>query len=131
MNEDSNVERKSLYSRNFHDTKYKFLLQTVGRYLFKRYFLFCHTNILALEAGFEKHQVKVQITNPPKQISFIKSTTSTETNKLHQDLGLLCLRQVRDGWAVFVVVFVCVFFFSHLSYLPFLMPPLFGDGWIY
>ena len=46
--------------------------------------------------------------------------------------GLLCLQQVRDGWAFFFfffffffLVFCFCFCSSHLSYLPF----LFGDGW--
>ena len=31
----------------------------------------------------------------------------------------------------FLFLFVCMFFLSRLSYLPFLMPLLLGDGWTY
>ena len=49
--------------------------------------------------------------------------------------GLLCLQQVRDGWAIIIVFcFFCFFVFflsSRLCYLPFLMSHLLGDGWTF
>ena len=52
---------------------------------------------------------------------------------LEYDRAGACCACSRCGTGGLFLVCVCVFFFlsSRLSYLPFLMPHLFGDGWTF